>query len=115
MPACSFWPATPQQPRLHRECGSGDLVTGHVLATLDGHTDRVTACAVTPNGQHVISTSDDRTLKVWDLVSARCLLTHRGDAPFQCVTATADIIVAGDSVGTVWFLEWPHEFSSLHL
>jgi WD40 repeat protein len=92
-----------------------DLVTGHILATLDGHTDRVTACAVTPNSQHVISTSDDRTLKVWDLASARCLLTHRGDAPFQCVTTTADVIVAGDSIGTVWFLEWPHEFASLHL
>ncbi len=89
-----------------------DLVTGHVLATLDGHTDRVTACAVTPNGRHVISASDDRTLKVWDLATARCLLTHRGDAPFQCVTATADVIVAGDNIGTVWFLEWPHEFTS---
>jgi WD40 repeat protein len=90
-----------------------DLGVGHSLATLDGHTDRVTSCTVTPNGQHVISTSDDRTLKVWDLATARCLLTHRGDAAFQCVTASADVIVAGDSVGNVWFLEWPHEFHSI--
>jgi WD40 repeat protein len=89
-----------------------DLAAGRVLATLDEHADRVTACAVTLDGQYVISTSDDCTLKVWDLASARCLLTHRGDAAFQCVTATADVIVAGDIAGSVWFLEWPHAFCS---
>jgi WD40 repeat protein len=95
-----------------------DLAAGRILATLGGHADRVNACAVTPDGRVVISASTDRTLKIWDLMSARCLLTHRGDAEFRCVAATAEGIVAGDDAGTMWFLEWPHEFgrarSDLH-
>jgi WD40 repeat protein len=84
-----------------------DLEAGRVIATLAGHAAGVSACAVTPDGRRVVSASADRTLKVWDLASARCLLTHRGDADFPCVAVTAEAIVAGDGVGTVWFLELP--------
>jgi WD40 repeat protein len=34
--------------------------------TLQGHTRSVNAVAVTPNGRHVVSGSDDTTLRVWD-------------------------------------------------
>jgi WD40 repeat protein len=86
-----------------------DVETGRVAATLDGHTHGVRGCAVTPDGQRVVSVSIDRTLKVWDLASSRCLLTLRGEAAFRCVATTADVIIAGDGAGTVWFLEWPRE------
>jgi len=88
------------------------LETGHVQATLEGHSHGVRACAVTPDGRHVVSGSDDRTLKVWDLASARCLLTHRGDAAFQCVVATPRGVIATDRAGAIWFLDWPRGFSS---
>ena len=84
-----------------------DLATGRVLATLEGHTASVTGCAVTPDGQRVVSVSFDHTLKVWDLASRACLLTHRANAVYTAVTATATTIIAGDAVGAVWFLEWP--------
>jgi WD40 repeat protein len=86
-----------------------DLATGCVVATLDGHTHGVRGCAVTPDGQRVVSVSVDRTLKVWDLASSRCLVTHRSEAAFRCVAATADVLIAGDGAGTLWFLEWPRE------
>jgi hypothetical protein len=35
--------------------------------TLIGHTDRVNAVAVTPNGRHVISASDDGSVKLWNI------------------------------------------------
>jgi WD40 repeat protein len=38
----------------------------------------VTGCAVTPDGQRVVSVSDDRTLKVWGLDSHRVLATFEG-------------------------------------
>lgn len=44
-----------------------------LLRSLEGHTAYVRACAVTPDGRHVVSASDDNTLKVWDLASGRAV------------------------------------------
>jgi WD40 repeat protein len=49
-----------------------DLAFGSLLANLGGHSDEVTACAVTPDGR-VVSASRDRTLKLWDLTSGQVL------------------------------------------
>jgi WD40 repeat protein len=51
-----------------------------VLATLHGHADRVNACTVTPDGERVVSASNDRTLKVWDLDGSRALAVLSGHA-----------------------------------
>jgi nucleoside phosphorylase len=55
-----------------------ELSSGQELATLGGHTDWVTGCAVTPDGRHVVSASHDHTLKVWELASGRELTTLYG-------------------------------------
>jgi hypothetical protein len=84
-----------------------DLESQRTLVTLQGHTALVNACAVTPDGRRVVSASDDHTLKVWDLASGACVLTHRANASYTAVTATATAIIAGDAAGSVWFLDWP--------
>ena len=58
-----------------------------LIRDLAGHTDSVNACAVTPDGRHVVSASDDRTLKVWELASGRAVATLK-DHP-DLVTACA--------------------------
>jgi hypothetical protein len=83
------------------------LENGCVLATLEGHADQVISCAVTPDGRRVVSASADKTLKVWDLVTYTCLFTHRGDASYSAVAVGAAGVVAGDSAGSIWFLDWP--------
>ncbi|HEX6020720.1 MAG TPA: hypothetical protein VFZ00_01910, partial [Solirubrobacter sp.] len=47
----------------------------------------MTACAVTPDGRRVVSASEDRTLKVWDLASRRAEATLVGHG--AVVTACA--------------------------
>nr|WP_224247481.1 TIR domain-containing protein [Hyalangium gracile] len=48
------------------------------LVPSSGHSSRVTACAWSPDGQRVLSGSDDRAMKVWDAASGECLLTLSG-------------------------------------
>jgi WD40 repeat protein len=77
------------------------------VATLEGHTDGVTACAVSLDGQHVVSASADHTLKVWDLATYTCRITHRGDAGYLAVAVSATTVIVGDASGAVWFLDLP--------
>jgi WD40 repeat protein len=46
-----------------------DLHTGQLRRTLEGHTNFARGVAITADGRLVVSTSDDNTLKVWDLES----------------------------------------------
>jgi WD40 repeat protein len=54
-----------------------------------GHSGGVTACAVMPDGQRMISASEDRTLKLWDLATGEILATLRGhtDTVSACAVA----------------------------
>jgi WD40 repeat protein len=89
-----------------------DLERGRLLATLQGHTGGVSACTVTPDGRHIVSAALDWTLKVWDLETCACVLTYRGDGAYTAVAANATALVAGDSAGGLWFLDWPASITS---
>jgi hypothetical protein len=76
---------------------------------LADHTDRVTACAVTPDGRHVVSASDDQTLKVWELGSGRAVATlagHTGVVLACAVTPDGRHVVSAsqDQTLKVWEL-----------
>jgi WD40 repeat protein len=87
-------------------------VSGRAVATLAGHTAGVNACAVTLDGQHVVSASWDQTLKIWDLATYTCRITHRGDAGYLAVAVNATTVIAGDFLGAVWFLDLPPSLTS---
>ncbi|HWO21593.1 MAG TPA: WD40 repeat domain-containing protein [Kofleriaceae bacterium] len=77
---------------------------------LSGHSGRVNACAMTADGRHVVSASDDRTLKVWDLSSGRVLATLEGHSGWvRACALTADdrrvISASVDRTLKVWDLE----------
>ena len=72
----------------------------------------MTACAVTPDGRHVVPASDDHTLKVWDLATYLCRITHCGDAAYLAVAVSATAVTAGDTSGAVWFLDAPPSMTS---
>ena len=97
------WPwLRPLQPSLTAPGGS-------LIRTLEGHTNRVNAVAVTPDGRHVVSGSDDKTLRVWDLATGETKTTLKGHSNrVNAVAVTADgrHVVSGsdDKTLRVWDL-----------
>src|SRR5262249_8256569 len=67
---------TPPYIRLWR--GLPDLPHPALIRTLIGHTAMLRACVVSPNGSFIVSTSDDRTLKIWDAETGVERLTLMG-------------------------------------
>nr|WP_198525340.1 WD40 repeat domain-containing protein [Oscillatoria sp. PCC 10802] len=89
-----------------------------LLHTLKGHSDWVSAVAVTPDGSRAISGSRDGTVKVWNLDSGEELLTLEGhSAPVYAVAVTPDgsRAISGSRDGTVkvWNLDSGEELHTL--
>ena len=55
-----------------------DAATGAEITRLYGHTGHITSVAFSPDGKHVVSVSDDKTAKVWDLTSGKEISTFTG-------------------------------------
>ncbi len=58
-----------------------------LLRTFDGHTDSVLAIALSIDGRKAVSGSADKTLRVWDITSGKCL--HILEGHTNAVTAVA--------------------------
>jgi WD40 repeat protein len=81
-----------------------DLDTGEELQALEGHEDRVSKVAVTPDGQYAVSAagfpyvvSNDHTLKTWDLKKGRELYTlddHKSPVTAVAVTPDGQYVVS---------------------
>jgi WD40 repeat protein len=91
-----------------------------LLLTLEGHSDEVTAVALSWDGRRrrIVSGSRDGTVKIWDLENGRQLDTLKGhlDA-ITCVAVTPNgrLVVSGSEDHTlkVWDMENAHEIRTL--
>src|SRR5271165_6816715 len=69
----------------HQECAGRcgeirlyDFASGKLAALLKGHGNTVLALAFSPNGQHLISGSFDKTAIIWDVAAAKMLRRLEG-------------------------------------
>jgi len=90
-------------PRIVPKFDLPDLPHPALIRTLEGHSDYVRGCAFSPDGELVVSTSADRTLKVWGARTGQTLATLFADGPMLCCVIHGEMIVAGGARG-VYFL-----------
>lgn len=69
-----------------------DAVTGQCLSTFSDHDNWVRSVCFHPSGQYILSVSDDRSMRVFDIARARCVRTI-ADAHSQFVTALTQHVV----------------------
>ena len=80
--------------------------SGKALQTLTGHTDAVWSVAFSPDGQRIVSGSDDKTVKIWDANNGKELKTLTGHYTVWSVAFSPDgqRIVSGsrDNTLKIW-------------
>jgi WD40 repeat protein/serine/threonine protein kinase len=77
------------------------------LCSLIGHSDRIWSVSITPDGQKVISGSNDGTLRVWDLATGKCEHILRGHtSSVLAVASNHHQVISGSNDKTlrVWDL-----------
>ena len=95
--ACTLWSALATAPT--RATSGCTTSTGRSSTPSKGTPRSVYAVAVTPDGQHIISGSDDKRVKVWGVASKSLVSTCTGHTkPFarwrRCPTASASSAAA---------------------
>lgn len=70
--------------------------TGENTVTLQGHNDLIQSIVFSPDGQTLISSSCDKTIKFWDVFSGDCLYTQkeRNTMKALCISYQGDTLVS---------------------
>ena len=78
-----------------------DAKSGNQLRELHGHTDRVTSVSFSPDGNQIVSGSDDRSVRVWDAKSGKELQGHTGRVASVSFSPGGNQVVSGSYARSV--------------
>lgn len=81
-----------------------DTLTGKLVQTYRGHTAKVDALAIAPDGSQIASGGQDQNVKLWSLGLTdphRLLATHRGEIWSLAVSPDGKLVAAAGSDGLV--------------
>src|SRR6266404_408937 len=69
-------PVVPRQSFSTSQSAAGGATLGSRLCIYHSHSDKVRAVAWSPNGAHIVSGSDDKTVQVWEAITGDHLFTY---------------------------------------
>ena len=67
-----------------------DISTRRQIRKFDGHTSKIHAVAFSIDGRHILSGSEDKTLKVWNVATGREVHTFHADYAFLALALSPD-------------------------
>jgi len=84
-----------------------DPLSHELIANLVGHTGAVRTVRLSPDGHSVVSASDDRTVRVWDVKTAQCtqVIGQRGGSAAFSNSGSLLATVGNDQRVLLW--NWP--------
>ena len=87
-----------------------DVKEGKAVKNLKGNSGYVWSLAYTPDGKHLVSASDDNTVRVWDTEKGIAVRTLKErDEPVWCVAISADgkYLATGSGDNSIFIWDFP--------
>ena len=77
------------------------------IATLSGHTDWIKSVAISPDGSKIVTGSDDKTAKIWNVADGSLIATlsgHTAEITSVAISSDGSKVVTGSKDGTakIW-------------